>query len=80
MKNRRASNPAAPGATSLVLLPLGPDTIQRFPPRRTHPAVGLKDTAGNNRCQLCFQTAQNNPAKDNNPIQAHNFAILNARD
>jgi len=36
-KNIRAGNPAAPGYTSLPLLPLGSDGVRRAPPRRTHP-------------------------------------------
>ena len=51
-QNRRAGAPAAPRVTSLVLLPLGPDTVRRFLPRRTHPAVGKKDTSCDQDCQL----------------------------
>ncbi len=36
-KNIRAGNPAAPGDTSLPLLPFGPDGVRKAPPRRTHP-------------------------------------------
>ena len=36
-ENIRAGVPAAPGDTSLPLLPLGPDGVRRAPPRRTHP-------------------------------------------
>ena len=32
---RNPGNPAAPGTSRLVLLPSGPDTIHRLPPRRT---------------------------------------------
>ena len=39
-ENVRAGEPAAPGDTSLPLLPLGPDGIRRAPPRRTHPDGG----------------------------------------
>jgi hypothetical protein len=35
--NIRAGNPAAPGDTSLPLLPLGPGGVRKAPPRRTHP-------------------------------------------
>ena len=38
--------------SSLVLLPLGSDTVRRILPRRTHPAVALKDTSGVIDCQL----------------------------
>ena len=33
----QAGTPAAPGSAHLPLLPLGPDGVRRFPPRRTHP-------------------------------------------
>jgi len=32
----QTGTPAAPEKSSLVLLPFGPGTVQRFPPRRTH--------------------------------------------
>ena len=48
----RASYPAAPGISSLLLLPLGPDRVRRVPPRRTHPEES-KDTSGPHHCQ-CF--------------------------
>lgn len=37
--SNRAGNPAAPRGTYLPLLPLGPDGVRRFLPRRTHPAT-----------------------------------------
>ena len=46
----QAGNPAAPGMSSLLLLPLGSDRVRRFPPRRTHPER-MKDTSGAKACQ-----------------------------
>ena len=37
IRNVRAGYPAAPRITFLPLLPLGPDGVRRFLPRRTHP-------------------------------------------
>jgi hypothetical protein len=37
--NAQAGYPAAPRISSLLLLPLGPDRVRRFPPRRTHLGV-----------------------------------------
>jgi hypothetical protein len=36
-KNVQVGFPAAPRGTSLSLLPLGPDEVRRFLPRRPHP-------------------------------------------
>jgi hypothetical protein len=36
-QDARAGDPAAPRISSLPLLPLGPDGVRRFLPRRTHP-------------------------------------------
>jgi len=37
----RPGNPAAPGRCYLPLLPLGPDGVHSFPPRRTRPSTPL---------------------------------------
>ena len=39
IQNARAGNPAAPGISSLPMLPFGPDGVRRVPPRRTHPGM-----------------------------------------
>ena len=46
----RASSPAAPGISSLLLLLLRPDRVRRVPPRWTHPER-CKHTSSTNPCQ-----------------------------
>ncbi len=42
---RPGRHPAAPGDSSLPLLPLGPDGVRRAPPRRTRPSARGQHTA-----------------------------------
>jgi hypothetical protein len=43
--------PAAPGETTLPLLPLGPDGVRWLPPRRTHSDAPRQDNRGLRPCQ-----------------------------
>ena len=65
VKNIRAGFPAAPGGNSLVLLPLGPDTVRRSPPRRTRP-----DGAGGYRKREEMSIEHQKPPR---PIQSRRF-------